>query len=164
MGHHGKNDWTHNASALWISILYNHTGMVQNLLRHGANVELGKKRKTPLLLAIDLDKVNMVRILIAHGAAMENLNLPGGHNALFSAVRLHRLDIIQVLVVQGGVNINKLDDLGMTPLIYATKGEDENVVALLLMLGCDKHIQEPGGMTAEEIASGDVLRVIKSYA
>ena len=47
---------------------------------------------------------------------------------------------------------------------YATKGNDENVVALLLMLGCDKHIQEPGGMTAEQIASGDVLRVIKSYA
>lgn len=89
---------------------------------------------TPLYYAVDKNHVDIVRILLMHGADPNEksiVTLP-----LMQAVFKGYVDVTRLLL-DHGADANKKDNLELTPLIYAAENDNVNIVRVLLNHGAD---------------------------
>lgn len=116
---------------------------VDVLVRYGADVNLATDDdETPLFYA---DGSEVIIALARHGANVNHVNMCG-RNALFQAIPSAVSALVQV-----GVDVNSVDDEGMSPLFYATSIEKVNE---LVAHGGDVDITDNEGKTALFFANG----------
>ena len=88
------------------------------LLEHGADVNApsGDPQETPIYAAIDKHDVEMVKLLIAYGAKVDQVNEQQLHpTPLHMAVYMLQPEIVNLLL-EKGVPVDPLDGEGRTPL------------------------------------------------
>ena len=111
----------------------------------------GANAATPLMTAAHAGNSDIVRLLIAAGAAVNARNADG-NTALWLACVGQHLDIIDILL-DAGIDIDSRNDSGATSLIYASSSGKADVVARLLARGADASLETTEGFSALDLAS-----------
>jgi len=105
---------------------------------------------TPLFTAINKQNLEMVKLLIEHGANVNYKMKDVGHNALFIASQQNNKGIIQLLL-EKGLDINQQNKFGETPLFWATNWVDSQrkdhieIVKFLIKNGANVNIENNSG-------------------
>ena len=107
--------------------------LVEFLVSRGANVELtGTTGRTPLLTAVMNKDVDIVRLLLRSGADINRVMY--GVTALSTAARVHSTELVNLLIGEGGADLNAL--MGVA-LVEAANQGDLEIVDMLLRNGAD---------------------------
>jgi ankyrin repeat protein len=99
---------------------------VKLIIEKGRNVNYIENlyRWTPLLWAIEQDRIDICRVLLDHGADVNQRAIDGLTPLLF-AVSGSRIDIIKLLLIRGA-NVNHENKFGFTVADYAYHTDDHN--------------------------------------
>ena len=140
-------------TALHQAVHGGNSDVVQVLLEQ-PNIDLEVRNSdmhTPLLLASESGMLEIAKLLIR---SMSDLNAcdDRGNNALHIAISstYWNEDMVRLLI-KSGVNINKLNHSGLTPVKIAALAGNLTVVRLLLQAGCDLGLQQ--GMISDREAA-----------
>ncbi|KAI4686900.1 uncharacterized protein J4E84_005271 [Alternaria hordeiaustralica] len=140
-------------SPLGEAIIANDSGMVQLLLEHCASpnafvsfeglkmsehIKSHMRRVTPLLAAIDVQSLPLVKILVQHGAELQyTRNMGISRTPLQRAAETGRFDIVDYLVGQGAIIDTTPVYSGGTALQLAAMSGFCGIAAFLLEQGAD---------------------------
>ncbi|XP_056153973.1 histone-lysine N-methyltransferase EHMT2 [Lampris incognitus] len=112
------------------------------LVQAGAKVDAQDKAlRTPLLEAIINNHVEVARYLVQNGATVYHAE-DDGYTGLHHAAKLGNLDIVNLLLETGQVDINAQDSGGWTPIIWAAEHKHLDVIRALLNRGADVTIKD----------------------
>lgn len=104
------------------------------LLDAGAKVGDGMSGLTPLAFAVSSGNIEMIRFLVERGADVNQGAKSGEQTALISAIVGAQVEAVKTLIeLKANVNTKMKD--GTTPLKMARKGDQEDIVALLVAAG-----------------------------
>jgi ankyrin repeat protein len=92
-----------------------------------------KKKQTPLALAVELKKPQMVKMLLEKGAKPDHVDADE-RTSLHNAVIGKDSEILRLLV-ERGAKVESLDKDGRTPLYHAVMTKDPAILAMLLSSG-----------------------------
>lgn len=107
------------------------------LLKEGANVRAWEKyERTALYLAVAKRDVEMARLLLEHGALIDDDRGEYRQTALHVAVGKDSVPVTRLLL-DHGADVNAIASNGFTPLHYAALDGGEAVAELLIERGCD---------------------------
>lgn len=127
-----------------------HTKIVQNLLKHGANVNIqGEALDTPLYSASAYGCIETVAELLKAGASSNIVN-KYGNTPLAIAAAYGYEDVVRMLL-DHGAEIHAQGSNGETALHKATINAHSNVVALLLSKNADMYLQNKQGKSALDL-------------
>jgi ankyrin repeat protein len=129
-----------------VAVLNGDTEQVKLLLSQEGNLDINEHRlhlplrvycsgKTYLCVAAEKGRFKIVKLLLGHGAAI-NQQDNNGATPLFVATKRGSFTIVMLLLGHGA-NINQQDNNGATPLFVATERGTFNIVKLLLEHGAD---------------------------
>jgi len=104
---------------------------------HLANQTNQLSRQTPLHLAVDLCKTNMIALLEAHGAKWDEI----------LAVRAGRADALQA-ILKANPSAITTTDFGKGPIHFAAANGDVAIVRMLIEANCDIQAVDFWGLTA----------------
>jgi len=132
---------TNGTTPLMLAAINGHTSVVKLLLSNSADPNLKNKwRYTALMYAVEKNKVEEVKIFLAHPATRVNTKNQFGQNILMRAAQLGHKEIIRLLIdpfhsslYYKQVSINDVDGKGQTCFHYARHDE-----ILDLMMHCAK--------------------------
>lgn len=102
-------------------------------LVNGGAVEVdkpGQLGNTALMLAASIARVDMVQLLLTHGADVSEENNKE-QTALLLATKNGCLEIVRIILT-AGADVNSTDESGDTALIVAVKNADEAMLSLVL--------------------------------
>jgi ankyrin repeat protein len=146
-----------NASALFFAVMAGDLQMVAVLIEAGARLEdkmkvLGTFMTSPMLFATFEDDAELVDYLIGKGADPNEMDADR-ISVLGSAVIGNHAATIDVLLKRGA-KVNHVDNLGMTPLLYAASIDFGETVVLekLIAAGADLNAKTKEGLTALDLA------------
>ncbi len=125
------------ATALFIAASQNFHGIVEQLLRRGADVNLGlSEGTTPLYTAIHTGNLEVARSLLQVPGIGVNLATSQGSVPLGTAARKGYKDIIRLLL-RKGADPNIRNVIGLAPLHVACVFGHTDIVQILLHAGAD---------------------------
>jgi ankyrin repeat protein len=127
----GDSPWT----ALHHACKSANLATAKSLLAHGADIEAvvpNDVSTTPLLRAVINNKIDLVEFLLDNVAniAPKAFN---NYTALHICAWKNHPKICTLLLNRGGINIEALDNVGMTPLLRAANSDNSEPVALILI-------------------------------
>jgi ankyrin repeat protein len=147
------------ANPLFFAVTTGDIEMTDVLLNAGAQVNsrmmlLGRIDTTAVLYAALAGDAAMVGHLIKKGADPNETDRDGISLLAWAALGNH-LDTVKVLLANKA-NVNTVDKLGMTPLLYAASIDygDVRVVEALIAGGADMGAKNKEGLTAVALAKG----------
>ena len=118
--------------AFLLAIRYKHADIVEFMINQGVDIHFDGEY--PLMQAIDTESVDMIKLLIKHGA---DVNYKG--EPLIRAIKNRSLDIVKLLIDLGA--LYNIDD--HNPLVFAAEfGRDVIVEYFLTWLGMNKYLEE----------------------
>lgn len=104
------------------------------LLDAGSKIDDGTSGLTPLAFAVSSGNTQMMRFLAARGANVNHGAKSGGQTALITAIVTAQTESVKTLIeLKADVNAKMKD--GTTPLKLAKKGDQDEIVALLVAAG-----------------------------
>ncbi len=112
--------------------------------------ELDDNGETPVFAAAARGHVEIVELLLRHGAS-PNARCEGGGTPLLMAAAFGNAAVVQRLVA-GGADVDDCDDQGVTAMHFAINREHADVVRLLLDLGAQPDLKDAAGRTALDVA------------
>lgn len=127
--------------------------MVNLLLKHGADIEADNEIGTPLILASARGHLAIVRLLLEHNANVHARN-GNGETALMVAAKyndgwgLDRRVAIASLLLKHGANIEAQCLFGLTPIIWASRVGNTELVKLLLLENANADTRDFEGRSA----------------
>ncbi|MGM0411038.1 MAG: ankyrin repeat domain-containing protein, partial [Bacillota bacterium] len=131
-----NNTIIEDLNPLFLAVLNNDLEMVKLLIEKGANVNIKTQHGETLLPAAMFDAdLEIVKLLINEGIDVNNFSEMGLTPLLFVASVPENKQTIEVtkLLINSEAKVNVKDKkLGMTPLMYASKIGNENIVKILL--------------------------------
>lgn len=145
-------------TAIGHAVIMDNTDIVKTLIEYGGEVntsiviptlERGIKiqKEYPLLiLAVQKKNIEMVTLLLAHGADI-NAGSYNGATGLILAVNLNHTDMVQLLL-SNNADINAQMEDGKTALIWAILRKRAEMVKLFLTHGADAGILDERGKDA----------------
>ncbi|MEB3294474.1 MAG: ankyrin repeat domain-containing protein [Synechococcales bacterium] len=120
----------------------------------------GYNGETALMLATRAGELEVVRLLVQAGAAINARN-HDGNNALWFACFRDRYDLMEQLV-KAGIDIDNQNDNGATALMYAASAGKTEMVQHLLALGANAELKNLDDFRAIDFAANfDILRMLK---
>lgn len=131
---------------------------IKKLVELGVDVNPPNQEISPLLNALMVENMNIVRYLAENGADLDmKSELLEGRTALMQAARYEHEDLV-FLFLELGADPNIQDDIGMTALHWAAAEAGPTVVELLLEYGANPLIVNIYGYSAswEADAEGNV--------
>ncbi len=142
--HADPNDLSaYGSSALDFAAGAGYADIIKMLLDAGADPNgfrgydgMGDNR-SPVFQAFRSGRVDLVKLLLAHGARLNETNNVGD-TALIQAARWPHADVLAFLVEQGQ-SVNAANRYGYTALMYAATNGCEDNIRLLLAKGADIH-------------------------
>lgn len=134
---------------LQYAVNWDFIAITQILLSHNSiNVNQSlSKRTVPLLIAIKKGHLEIACLLLYHGAHVNIIDI-NGDTALHIAVSLDIIDMIRILLMSPGINVNKRNKKGYTPLMLAVKERKESIMQCLLQhhdikINCIRIVRHP---------------------
>ncbi len=143
---------------------------IKSLVAQGANLNIVSRRTTPLILAVTINEVPLVKLFLENGANV-NIKNSEGTNALIEWAQssISRLEIARILI-EHGIDINAQDNKGKTALMYAAEhGYVDKVTLLLDGLATAKRPQisqlaeSERNKTYFKLLPPDLIKVIDQY-
>jgi hypothetical protein len=137
--------------------------ITRTLLDLGANPNAPDNNGiTPVLLAADVGRVDILEELIGHDGDIHHQD-NRGRTALVHAASENRRDAIRFLL-DHGADIDLPNNEGRTPLLHAVQWPNQReTVQYLLNQGADPHLQNKTGANAWNIANEDTLNTLAPY-
>ncbi len=117
--------------------------------------------ETALIIASSAGNRAMVGMLLKKGADPNKSN--EGYTAINYAAGSGYTEVVKALI-EGGANINQVHVDGTTPLINASIGGNAALVKLLIDMGADISIKDPGGKTALDYAKNKQVKELLEKA
>lgn len=136
-------------SPLLMAARYKRIDTLKILLGHGGDPNFGSKTAdgyiTPLYVAVFFNDPKVVKILIDNGADVNKGETTSiGDSPLHRAAKDGRVDIVQLLLGNSGIDVNKFNGEGHTPLMDALNNQHFISAKLLLAApGIQVDIKEP---------------------
>jgi ankyrin repeat protein len=128
-------DWMDH-TPLYLASCKGHTEIVDFLLAHNANTELGNNlNERPLAVAAEFGHYNTVKTLLMHGAAVNCKNV-FDQTPLHEAALRSGKDVINILISYGA-DVSAKDDDNDTPLHNAVMQNNIEAVEALVEHGAD---------------------------
>ncbi|KAF8763623.1 Serine/threonine-protein phosphatase 6 like protein [Argiope bruennichi] len=128
------NDPSLIGTPLHLAVVNNTLEVVEVLIKNGAQIDAEyKSGYTPLCLAVKRNDKEIVKMLIKNGA---NVNARDGF-PLFSAIYHGFYDIVDILLQNKKIKINKIIFNDLTPLHLAAKLGHKIIVETLIIKGAD---------------------------
>ena len=146
-----------NANPFFLAAYSGNAAVLKRLRDAGAKIDepmtlIGTSRTTPLLGAFKFGDEEVARTLFELGTPIEFADGNGitmlGRAALNNEVAMART------LIARGANVNVVDKLGMTPLLWAASSDfgDPAMIELLLKSGAKTDARNKDGLTALELA------------
>lgn len=142
----------HERSALLIAATEDHVDVAQLLVARGADSNaLDDRHDTPWLVTGVTGSVSMLEALLPAAPDLTIRNRYGGVSVIPASERGH-VDYVR-RVVQTGIDVNHVNDLGWTALLEAVILGDgsepyQKIVGILLDAGADQSIGDHDGLAA----------------
>lgn len=113
--------------------------ILELLLKNGANPNKVSytKQETPLMMAAKKGDLEWMKLLLNHNANINALNWRN-QSALTCAVINNQLNACKLLI-QHKCRINEIDSDGFSPISYALRGKNKDVLNLLIISGGRLH-------------------------
>jgi ankyrin repeat protein len=146
-----------NANPFFLAAYAGNAGALKRLHDAGARVDeamtlIGTSRTTAVLGAFKFGDVDVARTLFELGVPIEFAD-GNGITMLGRAVLNNEVAMAKTLI-ERGANVNVVDKLGMTPLLWAASSDfgDSAMIELLLTSGAKTDARNKGGLTALDLA------------
>ncbi len=121
---------------------------VKDLLKEGLDVNgMNKNGWSALMIAASKGNVDILKLLIENGAALDVRKYQGGQTALIFAAHWGHADVVRHLIARGA-NLNIQMDDGWTALIDSISTDNVEVAKILVESGADANIKSNTGWTA----------------
>ena len=140
-------------NSLHFASLSDNTDIELLLLTHGPDIDsTTADGVTPLMIAADNDKLQAVKCLLGKGASpsLENNN---GCNSLHFASKSGNPDIIELLLLAHGHDIDSTTGQGVTPLMIGAGKGKLQAVTLLIGKGASPSLEDNNGWNSLHYAS-----------
>uniref|UniRef100_A0A674GXF4 [histone H3]-lysine(9) N-methyltransferase n=1 Tax=Taeniopygia guttata TaxID=59729 RepID=A0A674GXF4_TAEGU len=135
-----QSDAQSKRSALHAAAQKGHLEICHLLLQAGANINaVDKQRRTPLMEAVANDQLDTARYLLQRGgcAYSQVRHTCDGSTCLHHAAKNGNLEMVELLLSTGQVDVNAQDSGGWTPIIWAAEHKHIEVIRRLLTRGAD---------------------------
>uniref|UniRef100_A0A8C3UJ89 Euchromatic histone lysine methyltransferase 2 n=1 Tax=Catharus ustulatus TaxID=91951 RepID=A0A8C3UJ89_CATUS len=130
-----QSDAQSKRSALHAAAQKGHLEICHLLLQAGANINaVDKQRRTPLMEAVANDQLEAARYLLRRGGCVYSKD---GSTCLHHAAKNGNLEMVELLLSTGQVDVNAQDNGGWTPIIWAAEHKHIEVIRRLLTRGAD---------------------------
>lgn len=146
-----------NANPFFIASYAGNARVLERLVSAGAKIDepmtlIGTSRTFPILGATKMGDIAVVRTLLDLGVPVD-FALTNGVTMLGYAVFGNDLELAR-LFIERGANVNNVDKLGMTPLLWAANIDfgDPAMIELLLKAGAKPDARNRDGLTPLELA------------
>jgi ankyrin repeat protein len=137
---------------LHFAVLMPNIKALEYLLEQGADPEVSAQGFRPLHFAVQWGNAGMVKVLIAHKAAVNATQVPAVDPPLHVAVFGGNVEIIRLLL-DHGAKVNALGGNGSPALHHATWNDE--IFNLLLERGADPKLEQSDGTTTLHLACQD---------
>lgn len=123
------------------------------IIAAGGEVDLpDEEGRRPLHEAASSGRLDMIKLLLKHGAVMDAPIAPFGYTALYLAVQQGRYDIVRFLL-ERGARVNVQDVLSGEGLLHITASRGDMLMAgILIAAGVDVFAEDRRGQTARDHA------------
>jgi uncharacterized protein len=141
-------------SPLWLALEHDHEAAAVALVDAGAKFDNSVRRKmTPFYCAAMLNFTELVSKMVAHGA---DIHAPGPQgSALHEACDNGNLQLVKLLVLNGA-DVNRINDLGETPIFLAAQNRHWDVATWLVQNGArPSATNDLGNTILHELAQQD---------
>ncbi|OHD57239.1 MAG: hypothetical protein A2Y33_14810 [Spirochaetes bacterium GWF1_51_8] len=126
-----------NISVLHTASVNDDLDMVKMLVENGAEIDAADGAgRTALFNACAIGNLDMVKYLVGHNAAITVRETVNGTYIIHEACYWDNIDVVKYLLYVG-INKNLKDFKGNTPFKYAVKGENLDIVKLLVGSGVE---------------------------
>jgi ankyrin repeat protein len=146
-----------NANPFFLASYAGNTKSLTRLLASGSKLDdamliIGTSRATPMLGAFKFGDMETAVALLDLGAPVDFAD-GNGITMLSRAVLNNEVEMARMLIARGA-NVNSVDKLGMTPLLWAATMDfgDTAMSELLLKSGARRDARNRDGLTASELA------------
>jgi hypothetical protein len=120
----------------------------KNLLNEGLDVNgMNEHGWSALMVAASKGSMEMLKLLIENGAALDVKNHQGGQTALIFAAHWGHTEVVRYLIAKGA-NLNVQMDDGWTALIDSISRGNLEVAKILIESGADTNVKSNTGWTA----------------
>jgi ankyrin repeat protein len=120
-------------SILFLAISSGNLELVQYLMADRTGLTLQVGDKTPLIMAAQKNKTNILKWLLAEGAPVNQAD-KNNHTALMAACSGGTVEAVSLLL-QHGAKMDMTNNAGMTPLFLAVSNYNAGIVELLIKNG-----------------------------
>jgi ankyrin repeat protein len=134
--------------------------MVELLLKYGADPNAASEGDRPLVCAAYEGSVEIVKLLVGHGADLEPAN---GSKPLLVAASRGKTDVIVYLIAKGA-HVTAADGSGYTALHRAARAGQVDAVRVLLASGADPASRDKWGRTPLDLAKHEAIRKLLAAA
>ena len=142
----------HDAETLRVAAENGNVAAVVRTLNHGVAADAldGPRRLTPLMFAARKNRLDVVRLLLSHGANVNAMCRGHGTPLAIAAANGHA-DMVKLLIDHGAdPNLGSPD--GFTPLMHASAMGHANTTRLLIEASVDVNARSQYGDTALMVA------------
>lgn len=133
------------------AVYHGHLISVKILIGQGVTIDKKTSWGTPLCIACEEGYPDIVRLLLAHGAAVDGTT-EVGLSPLINAAEFGHEDIANLLI-DAGANLEFKDAKGRTPLASAAYEGNDRTTKLLLEKGANIDTEDEDGMTPLSLAA-----------
>jgi ankyrin repeat protein len=146
-----------SANPFFLAAYAGNTRSLKRLLASGSKLDdamivIGTSRATPMLGAFKFGDIDTATALLDLGAPVDFAD-GNGITMLSRSVLNNEVDMARMLIARGA-NVNSVDKLGMTPLLWAAAMDfgDSAMAELLLKSGARRDARNKEGLTPLELA------------
>ena len=143
-----------NNNGLSYYILHGNVEMVNKLINQGANANDNFDNEIPLLLAVQTNNINMVKLLLQQAVDV-NVCDQNGNSALTLAAAICANVELVLLLISFKANVNHCTNNGVTPLEVACSRGNVSIVEALLQHGANIHLIEALNCTLDGIRANN---------
>ena len=141
---------------LYFAIFKGNIEIVKELLINGAEVDKQTYGVTPFLNALNLERIDIAKILLKHGANIDAIINSsywyGGCTSLHEAAGHGKLEKV-LFLLNHNANINAVGVHKRTPLHVATMFGSAEVIQTLLLYGANANLKDENLLTAFQYVS-----------